>query len=71
MSTVFQKHRSHQQYLAELKANKKERAVEMAEYRYSETPPLSYAKIGKKFGISRQRAQQIIETVAQRSYEQP
>ena len=67
MSTVFEKHRNHQQYLAELKANKKERAVEMAEYRYSQTPPLSFAKVGKKFGISRQRAQQIIEAVARRS----
>ena len=71
MTNVFEQHRSHQQYLVKLKAHKKERAIEMAEYRYSQTPPLSYAKIGKKFGISRQRAQQIIETVAQRSYEQP
>ena len=66
MSNIFQKHRSHQQYLAELKANKKERAEEMLEYRYSATPPLSYAKIGQKFGISRQRAQQIVEEVSRR-----
>ena len=67
MTNVFEQHRNHQQYLAELKAHKRERAIKMAEYRYSQTPPLSFAKIGKKFGISRQRAQQIIETVSRRS----
>lgn len=59
---VFKQHRHYKTYLEDQKEQKKERARKMLTYRYTTNPPRSYATIGKKFNVSRQRVAQIINS---------
>jgi len=60
MNDIFETHRQNRVTLAAMREANRKRASEMLVYRYSQKPPLSYAKVAAKFGVSRQRVEQIV-----------
>lgn len=67
MTDIYQYHEERRALLAKQREQNKHRAEAMLTYRYSTEPPQSYAKIGKEFGLSRQRVEQIINSATKKA----